>query len=61
MAKIRGMYLRGNSWWFRYTPAPGQPQIRVPLKTPFEQVAAAKAMEIAHKPVLEKGEQDRDE
>jgi integrase len=46
MAILKGMYLRGAWWWFRFTPAPGEPQLRLPLETEIEQVAAVRAMEL---------------
>lgn len=45
---VKGMYRRGDTWWLRYTPAPGAKQRRESLKTDNEAAAAAKAVELLH-------------
>jgi hypothetical protein len=54
MATVKGMYRRGEVWWFRYTPGPGQPQRRESLDTTIESVAAAMAVQIKTKAALER-------
>ncbi len=51
MTTIKGMYLRGKLWWLRFS-VNGK-QHRVPLNTPFENVAALKAMELLQRAPLE--------
>jgi integrase len=51
-APVKGMYLRGKTWWLRYTPGLGAPQARVSLETESESAAAAAAIGILNAPAL---------
>lgn len=51
---IKGMFLRGQTWWLRYTPAPGSPQVRESLGTGHAGDAAAKALDILQQAPLER-------
>lgn len=53
MAHLSGMFLRGRTWWLRYTPTPGGKQVRVSLGTNMESVAVAAAMRIKQRAPLE--------
>lgn len=45
--------MRGRRWWLRYTPAAGAKQLRVPLDTEFEEVAAMTALAILQQGPIE--------
>jgi integrase len=51
--RMKGLFRRGQWWWFRYTPHVGGKQVRVRLNTQDEGKAAQKALEIARKAPLE--------
>ena len=48
----KGLYLRFNTWWLRWTPGPGLPQVREPLGTSdlVEAVAAADKIRLREGP-----------
>ena len=43
---MKGLFKRYNSWWIRFTPAPGADQLRIPLGNISESDALVKAQEI---------------
>ncbi len=43
---MKGLFLRGKSWWIRFTPIPGAPQERIALGTDDMAVAIVRAREI---------------
>jgi hypothetical protein len=43
---MKGLFKRYNSWWIRFTPAPGAEQLRIPLGNISESDALVKAQEI---------------
>lgn len=51
---VKGMYRRGDTWWFRYTPAGGGAQLRESLKTADENLAANRALRIIREAPLER-------
>lgn len=57
MARLKGMFLRGRSWWLRYTPTPGAKQARISLDTTNEHVAAVRAVQILQNAPLERSQE----
>lgn len=43
---MKGLYQRGRMWWYRHTPFPGAPQVRVALGTDNEGDAMAAVLEL---------------
>jgi len=43
---MKGLFKRYNSWWIRFTPAPGADQLRIPLGNISKSDALVKAQEI---------------
>lgn len=50
---MKGLYQRGDVWWYRFTPAPGAAQVRESMETTDEAVAIAKAREMRGRAAVE--------
>lgn len=51
--RLKGLYRRGNVWWYRYTAHAGGPQVRVSLHTTHEGEAIMRALEKEQEAPLE--------
>ncbi len=53
MSKVKGLFRRGRKWWLRHTPVRGGKQVRVPLNTESEDVAAVMALQMMQEAPLQ--------